>query len=504
MDFKLREGPWNKLFQGNYQGFEVEIHSNPESVLIVTVLERKKEKIEGAVIELFKVFAVEGELEDFVDTFPREAMVLIKHEPKSSLKYFLVSSTPSYAKYKEEEFCNETEKLLKKLKESARTIKDVSRAYDLSLTELHEAGEKFRAAFFSQPLMAPLITPTAREETGYEPIDLSERKRIGKGEVILGVTRGNVVVKEPLELLCRTTIFGSTTLDRKHAIHIIAEGGLISNVAVVLFDWDESFNGLNTPSNDLASLQKYKVNFEPIGFPIRDFKAMDLKVDLNLISVSGTMELFGVRGEEEAKFITSLIKEGKVDSIEELAKRARKSQLLDESKAGVKNRTIRILRLIDLRHPKLFGGKNEINEISKNWAKAIGRAGIIHLEGIERRAATLLIHNLLKGIFLHYDAMRKTKGVNALILLPEIKIILSAENPSLMEKEIMELLKKFKEVGVCFALSSDRPGDLLREVITLSETEIFILSRADVGVRMSRSKQYRIMMRPGLSQCTEK
>lgn len=504
MDFKLREGPWSRMFHGDFEGFEVEIYSNPESVLLVTVLERKKEKIEGAVIELFKVFAVEGELEDFVDTFPREAMVLIKHEPKSSLKYFLVSSTPSYARYREEEFCRETEKLLKKLKESAGTIKDVSRAYDLSLTELHEAGEKFRVAFFSQPLMAPLITPTAREEIGYEPIDLSERKRVGKGEVILGVTRGNVVVKEPLELIYRTTIFGSTAEDRKHAIHIIAEGGLMSNVAVVLFDWDESFNGLNKPSTDLASLQKYKLNFEPIGFPVRDFKAVDLKVDLNLISVTGTMELFGVRGEEEAEFITSLIKEGQVNSIEELAKRARKSQLLDESKTSVKNRTIRILRLMDLMHPKLFGGKNEINEIAKNWVKALGRAGIIHLEGIEERSAILLMHNLLKGIFLHYEATRKSKGVKAMVLLPEIKEILTAENPSMLEKEIVELLNKFKEVGVCFALSSDRPGDLLREIITLSETEIFILSRSDVGIRMPHSKQYRIMMRPGLSQCTEK
>jgi len=501
MKFKPRNGPWQEIFEGSIQDFEVSIHSNPDNVILVSVLEKKKGKIEGTILELYKVFAVEGRLEDFTETFPKEAIVLIKHEAKESLKYFLLSSGPSYVKYEEEQFLSEVDRLYNKLHNSSALVKDVSKAYDIQLEELNKAGEKFKTSFFSLPLLAPILSSELL--SGREPrYEMKETGKGGKGEIILGITKDGIAVKEPLSVFVKTTVFGSTGEERKHVIHLIAEGGLISNVAVVIFDWDNSFSGLNKPSSKLKELQEFKVNFEPIGFPVKEFSKEELKVDLNLVNPKGILELFGLMEGEETKFIGNLFKENKVESVNELIEIA-KNFSVEESKATAKYRSMRILKLIDVRYPGLFGGTNNIEEIAKNWIKAIGRAGIIHLDKFDERSSLILIHNLIKGILQHYEGNPKSR-INAMVLMPEMKKMLPIKSPNILSNEIIELMEKFKGEGICYAISADRPIDLMKEVIDQSEAEIFILSRDDVGIKIANSKQYRLKLRPGLSTCQEK
>jgi hypothetical protein len=49
MDFRVREGPWKTIFKGTLEGYEIEISTNPESLMLIMVLEKNGDKIEGAV-----------------------------------------------------------------------------------------------------------------------------------------------------------------------------------------------------------------------------------------------------------------------------------------------------------------------------------------------------------------------------------------------------------------------------------------------------------------------
>ncbi len=499
MDFRIREGPWEKIFSGNLEGFQVEMNSNPNGLILVIVLEKENEEIQGAVIEIFKVFFAEGSTEDFIETLPKEAVILFKHEPKETTKFLLVSSSPSYVKYEENAFCDEAEQLMEKVETTSSMMKDFSKAYDLQLTELNDAPERIKSSFFSHPIIVPVLAP--EEMPGREKTEIPTQKS-GKGAVMMGLTKAGTIINEPLKLMMKTTIFGSTPKDRKHVIHLIAEGALMNSVPAVIFDWDKSFIGLNKPNPEEKILKDYKVDFEPIGFPIKHFTRDELHIDLNLITVKGLLELIGMKEGEEQQMISKLIKDKKPQSMEELISSAKKIELRDESKITNKYRTIRILNLINNKYKGLFGGKNEIKEISKNWGKSIGRAGIIHMEGLDETVSTLLIHNILKGILLEYS--KNKEGINSAVLLPEIKEIIGSKKNSILATEIIELLDKLKATGVAFALSSDRPIDLRKEVMKISEAEIFLIDRNDVGVKVAKSKQFRIKLRPGLSSCEEK
>ncbi|MFH1663634.1 MAG: hypothetical protein ABH986_02405 [archaeon] len=504
MEFRVRNGPWEKRFSGEMEGFEVEMHSNPEGLLLVTVLEKENQKIKGAVIELFKVFFAEGSIEDFIETLPKEATVIFKHEPKETIKFFLLSSAPSYVKYSENVFCDEVEDLMQKLNTSSEMMKDFSKAYDLQLIELNKAPERIKSSFFSQPMIVPMLYPKEIASAGGngEGTEKDVSRISGKGTVMLGLTKSNTMINEPLELMMKTTIFGSTPKDRKHVIHLIAEGALISSVPVVIFDWDKSFLGLNRPNPESKMLSDYHVDLEPMGFPVKHFTLENINVDLNLISIKGFFELIGMKEGEEQLMMAKLIKESKPNSIAELIAAAKKMTPRDESKVSNKFRTIRILSLIKLKYPKLFEGKNDIKEISKSSGKAIGRAGIIHLTGLDETASVLLVHSILKGLSSEYS--KSKEKINSMVLIPSAKRILNSKNNTIYSDEIIQLLDKLKTAGIGFALSSDRPIDLKKEVMKVSEAEIFLINRNDVGVKVAKSKQFRIKLRPGLSACEEK
>ena len=499
MEFRVRNGPWEKIFSGNLEGFEVEMSSNSDGLILVSVLEKENDKIKGAVIELFKVFYAEGSIEDFIETLPKEATVLFKHEPKETIKFLLLSSSPSYVQYKENSFCDEAEDLMEKLKTSSSMIQDFSKAYDLQLTELNKTPERIKSSFFSQPMLVPLLGP---KEIPTEDSRETPTKSVSKGTVMLGLTKANTMIKEPLELMMKTTVFGSTPKDRKHVIHLIAEGALIKSTPTIIFDWDKSFLGLNKPNPEEKLLRDYHTDLEPMGFPIKHFTRENLNIDLKLISVKGLLELIGMKDGEEQQIISRLIKETKSNSLEDLISAAQKVNLRDESKITNKYRTIRILSIIQNKYKGLFQGNNEIKELSKNRGESIGRASIIHMEGLDQIASTLLIHNILKELYLEYS---KSKAkINSMVLLPEIKPVLDSKNKTIYSTEIIELLDKLKSVGVGFALSSDRPIDLRKEVMKISEAEIFLINRNDVGVKVAKSKQFRIKLRPALSVSAEK
>ncbi len=498
--FKIGEGPWSKLFDGTFQENLVEIYKNPESIILVLIYEKEKDKVVGAVVELFKIFHSTGETEGFVETLPREVIVLTKHDPKETLKFLLLGSTPSYVKWNEKEFTDEVDNLLKKLKTSSAMIKDVSKAYELTLNELEKSPDNIKEAFFSQPLLIPLVStyahpPEAGKGVGFIP----------KGEIILGLTKEKNQVVEPLSLFAKTVVSEGKAEDRNHVLHLLLESALLSNVAVVLFDWNELFSGLSEASKDLEDLQKYKVGAEPIGFPVKHFKLLEqIVVDLNLTNPKGLTELFGVGDNVVNNVIVSTLQKNKVSGIKELIEKVRAIKPSDEPTAFEINKAARILVLMDLRYPRLFIGKNNIDEISKNWLKAIGRAGIIDFQDIDSRAGLIAAHNLIKGILEHYKAKGSTASLKTVVVLPDAKRVISTESTGILSKEIAENLNEIGNYGVGYSIATEKLIDISAEITKNAEAKINIVSGNDVGINLKGRKSYRVLLRPGLSKCSEK
>jgi hypothetical protein len=90
MGFRLSGGPWRELFKGVFEDYNVEILTSPESLVLVSILEKEGEEVKGAVIELYKVFHAVGDLHGFIETHPREVIAVTKHHEKETTHLFIL------------------------------------------------------------------------------------------------------------------------------------------------------------------------------------------------------------------------------------------------------------------------------------------------------------------------------------------------------------------------------------------------------------------------------
>ncbi|MFH1239744.1 MAG: hypothetical protein V1672_00845 [Candidatus Diapherotrites archaeon] len=500
MEFKLSEGPWKEIFTGRFNEYEVEIFTNPDGLVLVAIYEREGTNKTGVVLELYKIFYSIGDVDDFVETLPREVIALTKHDEKVTQKFFLLGSTPTYVKYEEDEIIKEVDRLIRKLQTSAKMIKDVSKAYDITFKELSECDEGIKDAFFSQPLLIPIVSTSSHSVTTASKTELSEFS----GEAILGITKDGTIVKEPISLFKKTIITDGESDDRLHLMRILAESYLISNTATVIFDWGASFSGLSSPTKKRDELKKYKVGIEPIGFPVKEFSVpSNVKVDLHTLDSHGLMELFAAGEGIVSDTIMHVIDERKFKSLKEIVDRIKEVNCEGDFSEFQKLRAVRLLRLIDLRYPELFDGENDVAEISKNWFRGIGRAGIVKLSDIDERASLIIVQSLLKGILEYYKKEGPTKGIKSVIVIPEADKIINSQNENSMSKNIANDLDELGKYGVAYVLGAHKNSDLTRKIIGSAEAKLSIIRENDVGVELKDRKQYRVLVRPSLSESSE-
>ncbi|MBU0662828.1 hypothetical protein KJ891_05175 [Candidatus Micrarchaeota archaeon] len=516
--FKIGAGPWKRLFEGDFQGHTMGLYSNPESIVIVVIYEIEAGKPVGAVIDAFKIFSAKGETEAFVDTLPRDVVVLNKHSEKENYKFLLLASKPEYVEWEEGKFISETDRLLKKLKTSASLVKDVSKAYDLELKGLGECDEKTRSAFFSQALFIPVVSASATEYVkgkgtegaksaeGADGVRAQESTALAKGEIIIGITKDKNTVVEPLEMFTKTAVFDGTPEERKHVLHILAESAMLSNVPVIVFDFENEFSGLGQPSTNREELKKYKVDAEPIGLPLKHFELFNgIVVDLNMINPEGLTQLFGTGRNVVSKLIADTLKASKVKGITDLKNKIKAIKPGEEPTAYQIRRAARVLKVMGLRYPDLFEGVNDIEGMSKGWMRGLGRGTILHMHTGDLRVWLLVVHSLLRGMQEFQAQHGETKKIKTMLILPEVVKFMPRNAQNVLSQEIVEVLVDIsKRYGMGYALSADKSIDISGAIVANSDAKIQLISGNDAGVQLKGQKSYRVFIRPALSTCLAK
>ncbi len=491
---KVNEGPWKEIFNGKFQNYDLRIYYSPSSMLLVSIDEMKKGKLAGSMIEVYRVFYAQGDVEEFVETLPKEIIVLSRHDKEKTNKFLLLGSKPSYVSGDESEFEVEADLLVKKVKASSKMIKDVSKAYNLELDEIENSDSAAKGLFFSQPLIIPTIS------TAYEP-SVSEVKSKSFGEVILGLSKEKNTIKEPLSLFAGTIISGGTSEERAHIIRIMIESCLLSSVATAIIDNDQYFAGLREPTDKLQELQDSKIEIVPIGFPIKEFVVpQQLKVNLKNFNIAGLIEGFGAGDGVSAKKISEIGDGKECDSIDCLIKEVEKIKEEGEWNEFQKNRSNRLLRLVLLHYPNLFSGENDIQAISKSGIRGLGRAGIIRVGGNDERAKLFIINSVIKEMIAFFKTQGKTDTLRSVFVLPDCERFVSAEANSILEKEIISGILELAEYGVGMILASEKEEDISEELVKNSTASITIVGKRDAGVKLRGRKSYRVKIRPSLSK----
>jgi len=495
MDFQLKHGPWKELFSGRIEGSPLEIYTNPDFVILVGITEKEGQKTVGMVVECFRAFDAKGEIEKFVSSFPREANVLIKHNPDKTRKFLLMSSKASYVEYSEEKINKELDFLFRNIDEHTQAMKDVSKAYELILTDLKQADDETKEAFFVQPLLMMFLAPLK------ERLDsIVEKKRTSFGSVTLGVTKEGTIADEPIALFKKTIISEGKEHERLHAMHLLVEGSMLSGANAIIVGWQNLFSGLVNPTKRLSELQKFRIELDPIGFPVKDFFAEEqVTVSIDTLSPKGFPEIFGFTGNAASKKISEIIKEQKPASIKEIEKKLGEAESKGDFNEYQRHSALRFLALVESMYPKLIGKKIDVEKFSKGGVKGIGRANIIHLENLDDRAKLIVLNSLTNCLYRHFSEKGSSKELKAIVFLPSALELISIESHNAMTQEIIENFEKLEKYGIGFVLEAEKESELPEKIRENAEARIVSVKGADAGIHLKNHKPYRVYLRPGLS-----
>ncbi len=500
MELKVREGPWRIFFSGEIEGHEVEVYTNPESLILSLVFEKEGAVRVGVLIEMFRVFYAHGGLESFIETLPRNAFLMERHTKEETFKFFLIDSGISYSKYGEEEFAKETDAMLEKIKSFSQMVKQVSRAYDVELIELEESSSKEIEAFFSMPLVGLLVAPKSREVKKETEAPASV-EGVKYGEIIFGLTKKGLLSREPLILFDRTIVYGGEERDRTHVMHVLVESALLSNIPSVVVDWDNSFKGLNYPNEERAKLTEYKVRIEPVGFPTESFSPGEsVKADLNLVDGKSLAEMFGFSLGEEAKIIETALRTQKHSSLADVIRAVEGIPLADEVTNFKKSRVVRFLKLLDVIYPDFFGGENPLGEMVRGWTKALGKTSIIDCAGRDERQSLLALQCLFRGLKEHFRRQGISEQLKLFIFVPDAERIIPRVRGNRINQLLTDDLLEIRKYGVGLALSAPESVDIAKEVKENTKAMLSIIMKNDVGIQVRDRKYYRVLIRPSLSR----
>lgn len=500
MKFNLAHGPWTPIFKGEMEGFESEIYTNSESMILSIIYEKNKkgEKV-GAVVELFKAFYAKGKITSFVETLPKRAVALIIHPGEKTYKFLLIDSGAVYAPYKEKIFAVHIDALITKIVSFSTLLQEVSTAYDIDLVEIQNCSDEEKSAFFSLPLANILLMPVIKKRSENTVME------VGQGEIHLGITKSGNIVKEPFDFFDRTIVSGGKKEDRIHVLHIFAESAMLSGMPVIIIDWEDSFKGLNYPNENYEELKKYKVSLEPVGFPIKVLTAgKDFGAQIDLIDAQTFVELFGVGKTVAAQVIVDAFKLGSCKNAKELIEKI--AQIPETAKVTPfkKREAQRIIEVIDTAYPNLLSGKIPVEEMVKPWARGLGKANILLFSKEDPEKNFLILQTTIRALYYHLKQQGKSDKLKAVLLFTNANETI----PKFKMKRVNEIialdLSLLRNYGLGIIVEAEDRTNIHSEVKNLIISHIGVIAGNDVGVVIEKRKNYRALVRPGLSNCCKK
>lgn len=497
--FKIAQGPWKQLVKGSVQDSELEVYVNPEKMLFVQILQQENGQVTGAVCEFYKTYVAEGNVGSFVQTLPRDLLVLTRHAKDQTNTFLLLGSSPVSVVWDENVFLEQSDILLKKLEVGSSLIKDVGRAYDVVLKSMNECPPEVANSFFTLPLLYPILATNAIPQvdmTGKQPESAAAHMGALPGEFVLGVTPGGLMVKEPVIFFKKTGVFNARVEHRKHVLQVIVEGMLFSNVPVVIVDWENEFSSMRNPNPNPTKLHEQKIEGDPIGFPLKEFVPPEnLKMELSMIFPEGLVELLGIANNDLGKNLVHFLHEHKVSTIDEAIGILRQLPPSETFTPFQIASISRLFRLLDQTYPSMFNGINPTEEISKSWFQSLGRVGVLRMKELPIEWKRLLIGSILHGIYELYERKGVSGRVKSMVVIPEAEQLFDYTKQPLLSRELERILGESGTQDVGFIVSSAHEIDLPKGMLNLLEARLNLIGGTEAGVTLAGRKNYRVSIR---------
>ncbi|MFA5745991.1 MAG: hypothetical protein WCX82_01230 [archaeon] len=460
---------WDTLFEGKYGQKELTIFYSDD--YFVSILRLRDQS--NVLIQLYKIFAVNGDIEIFAETLPNQCIVYEKHfgiGENNTYKFFIVNT--------ETEIIDSTqinyhiEKKMLQLNKATGSIVSIIKSYNIKLLSLKMLSEEVKNFFFSDPFVIKVLTNSPNS------IDFSTISSVDK--LLLGRKNG-ITINASLENLRSVLVIGGQEEDRIFAIKVIAENYLLSSKKVIVFDNTGVFKTLSYPQQKEELLLAFEMKVSPFGFPSNVIDYFKIKLPLSTIPKIAFISIFKLSGVSE-KIINKAYTDN-LKTIQDLKNNVIALDIDDEITDFEKWRVISKLNILEEMYGNYFGDTN-LSIISEAAYKNIGSSKIFTVNKNDPMYV-YYIYGLIKQL------SQEIKE-EILIIIPQANEIL---NNAIIGGELLTILKESPKLNYC--LSSEYANDFMDK--NPANVTIEVISGNDAVIRYPDKDPLRLFLRPTLT-----
>lgn len=460
---------WNTLFEGKYGQKDLSIYYDEDT--FVSIL-RSRDK-PTVIVQLYKVFSVNGDIETFAETLPNQCIVYQKHfdiGEKNTYKFLILNTETEIVD--NSELTNYIEKKTLQLNKTTSSIISIIKSYNIKLISLKVLPENIKNFFFTDPFVVKILTniPTA--------VDFSVVSSIDK--LLLGRKNG-ITINASIDNLNSVCVVNGKLDERIFAIKLICENYLLSSKKVIVFDSTGVFKTLSYPQQKEELLSEFDMKISPFGFPANNYEYFKFKLKLNDIPKASFINQFKFTGVSQK--IVDLCYTSDIKDISELIDKVIKLDLTDEITEFEKWRVLSMLKIINEKYGSYFGD-TEISPLFENTYKNIGSSKILQID-ISDQFYAYYVFTIVKKI------AEQTKE-ELLIILPELTSIV---NNSFFGKELITTLKENPKLS--FVISSEYLNDFVDK--NIADVRIELIKGNDAVIRYPDKDPLRLLLRPTLT-----
>lgn len=480
-DIEYPNGPWKKLFFGNYDDYSLSIYFNQDGFLISEILNNDKTK---SVLSISQIIGVFGDAENFVESLPRNAIYLIEHGTKSNQKYVLLLSDQEVLNYTQKEVSDFINNQFKKLTKDSKSILNIASSYEITLKTYNELTANMKKEIFSNPLSIFSFAFKNRLDKTYT----TQEQDVSKKEMFLGFYKTtNKKVIEPINLFSKTFVFGNS----KKSLRVILEDFSMNKTNCVVFTSDESFNNLKYPNENLEEQEKNRS--ATFGFPTLNYKlGGNLSVNLSDLPENAFQELFGIKSEIISNLIKDVIKEKQSITIDNLIKDISEYKPNEQYTSYNINLACRIVNIIKQEKPGVFIGDFSVSDFFKDHNRNLGTINIVSLNKDDKLTNKLILYNTLKKISVFKNESKLA------IFLSDLDASFSRTDNDTLSKEFINLIQN--DNLNYYVFSAQTEVDLDPGLLNSFTSKMSNLENDEVGIIIKDAKPFRFVLRPTFSK----
>lgn len=474
-------GPWKKLFSGQYDDFSLSIYLNDDGFVLSEILNGDKSK---AVLSISKIIGVFGDSETFVETIPRNAIFILDHTNKSNAKFIFLQSDQDVLNYVQQDITNFVNDQFKKLKKDANGIMDIAKSYEINLKDYSELPNELKNSVFSNPLNLFSFITQNRQPKSFSNAQNMIQQTSNQDLFLGNYKTTSEKATEPIDLFSKTFIFGQAD----NCTRVLIEDLCQNKMNIIIFTSNNNIQNIKYPNE--TNNQDNKIT--PMGFPMITYNFGEkLFVNLQDLPNNSFQELIGIKG-EISDIIGTVIKEKQSLTLDNLIKDINDYQNPNYTSYTI-NLASRIVNLAKQQYPGIFLGDFSVSDFYKDSGRNLGTINWVSLSKDNKLASRTIVYNVLKKII-----SLKNKENKVVLVFDDLPDLFSRKDNDIIANEFMKLLLEDNTNYYIFTAKNEI--DIDSKILDLFTAKLSVLEDNEIGITLKTAKPFRFVLRPTYSK----